>query len=125
MTITTTLALNYLKKNKYKVIIPIFSITLATILVTVVLIFLTSFQEYMVNLERENKNWEAEFVCIKYSDVLEISKDDNIKEVSVYYDFGATENYFSKDYDPMITRIHLRGYDKNALNNANFQLLER
>ena len=126
MKVTTNLVLNYLKQNKHRSIITILAITIVTILVTVVLIFLSSFQEYMENLERAKKNWEAEFICVRYSDVLEIAKDDNIKEVSIYYDFLATDNRFLEDIiDSSIFRIHLRGYDKNSLKNANFTLIKR
>ena len=53
MKITTKLALSYLKKNKKRSIFTIGGIAIATILVTCVLLLLSTYQAYMVNIQRE------------------------------------------------------------------------
>ena len=55
-----------------------------TILLSSILILFLSYQEYMVNLTRTNGNWEARFSNIEYSIAQEISKDENIKQISLY-----------------------------------------
>ena len=89
----------------------------------------------MIDISRSDKNWEAEFVDIKYSCALEIAKDENIKEISIYYDFGYSEENAS-DYD-MEEKIfkpgsiqlleepfYMRAYDDNAIKNANLKLIK-
>ena len=120
MKITTKLALKYINKNKKRSISCIIGITLATILVTTIFAILSSFQEYMIDVERKDKNWEAEFISIPYSKVEEIAKDENIKEVSVYYEFGDSEDTLGL----LQERIYLVAYDQNALKNANLILIE-
>lgn len=74
----------------------------------------------MVDIERNDKNWEAEFIDIRYSDALEIGKDTNIKETSIYYDYGESDvlsNFVG-------SRIHLRAYNNNALKNANLNIID-
>ncbi len=122
MAITTKLAMKYLIKNKRRSLITLIAIIITTILVTTVLAVLASYQKYMVNVERSDKNWEAEFTYIPYSKVKEIAKDENIKEVSIYYDFGESENISEVAILPVM--IHLRAYSENALKNANLKLLE-
>lgn len=76
----------------------------------------------MINIVRYEKNWEAQFSDIKYSDALEIAKDENIKEISIYQNLGLSAEDFS-DVEEHIKLINVRAYDKNALINSNIQLL--
>ena len=123
MKITTKLTLEYLKRSKRKSIIILKGITIATMLVTVVLIFISSFQKYLINVVRNESDWEAEFIDIKYSDSLQIKEDRNIKEISLYYDYGLSDENISK-IDLIKCKMHVKGYDLNALKNANINLVE-
>ena len=114
MKITTKLTLEYLKRSKRKSIIILKGITIATMLVTVVLIFISSFQKYLINVVRNESDWEAEFIDIKYSDSLQIKEDRNIKEISLYYDYGLSDENISK-IDLIKCKMHVKGYDLNAL----------
>lgn len=114
------LSIKYFIKNKKRSLITIVAIMIATILITAVLSIFASFRQYMVNLQRNDKNWEAEFIDIRYSDAKEIEKDYNIKETSLYYDLGESEITDS----PLGGKINLRAYSDNALKNANLHIIE-
>ncbi len=133
MKITTKLAVEYLKKNKRRSAVTLITIIIVSILITAVFSLVSSFRQYMVNIERNNKNWEAEFIDIRYSDALEIAKYDNVKETSLYYDYGYSKEDACK-YDRVEKRFdenqvsyfpepfYMRAYDDNALKNANFKI---
>lgn len=94
---------------------------IVAIFITAIITILATYQKYNENVIRDKGNWEAEFICIKYSDVQEIAKDKNIKEISIYYDYGMS----SENLDETKTsfdRIHLYGYDENKLKNSGIQL---
>ena len=59
MKITTALALKYLRKNKKRNYAIVLGIALATILLISVFILIASYQEYIVNIIRDEKNWEV------------------------------------------------------------------
>ena len=123
MKITSTLAIKYFNKNKRRSTGTIFAVTLVTIIITIILTIFISYHGYNENIIRNKGNWEAEFVSIEYSDAQEIAKDKNIKEISIYYDYGMSGenlNQTNNSFD----RIHLYGYDKNKLKNSNIQLIE-
>lgn len=100
-----------------------YGISIVTAFIATILILLSSYQEYMVNKMRENGNWEARFNSIKYTDVLKIAEDKNIKEVSIYYDYGASTENLART-KASVDRIHLMGYDANALNNSKLKIIE-
>lgn len=117
MKITTKLTLEYLKKNKRRTLGTIVAVILVSILITTLLTILSSYQSFRENIVRSKGNWEAEFLCIKYSDALEIEKNKNIKEISISYDYGMSkENIISSK--TKVIRIHLLGYDENKLKNS-------
>lgn len=80
----------------------------------------------MVNIERNKKNWEAEFANVTYKQAKEIAKDKNINEISVCQKFGITEGDYSWDLGEMYfeAKINLRAYDENYLKNSNITLIE-
>ena len=123
MKITTKLAVEYLKKNKRRTIGTVVAVILVSILITTLLTILSSYQSYRENLVRYKGNWEAEFLCIKYSDALEIEKDKNIKEISIWYDYGMSDENFCKN-KTSVHRIHLLGYDENKIKNSGVYLKE-
>ena len=100
MNITSILALRYLKKNKKRNIVLIIGIMLATILLFASLTILGSYQEYVTNIMRDERNWEAEFKNIKYSKAAEIAKDKNIKEISIMQNLGVSEEDFLNGETP-------------------------
>jgi len=84
---------------------------------------MSSYQEYMVNIARSEKNWEAEFFNITYKEALELEKDKNIKEVSIYQKVGiAEENFFAGEYIGIDKKINLSIYNQAALKNSNIVL---
>ncbi len=76
----------------------------------------------MINVERANGNWEAKFNNLTYQEVIEISKESNVKEVSMYKNIGITEENFSDEEFPI--KFNIKAYDKNALKNDNIHLIE-
>lgn len=89
----------------------------------ILLIILASYQKYRENIVRSVGNWEAKFICIEYSDALEIEKDDNIKEISIYYDYGMSNEDVLRS-ENRTCRIQLFGYDENALKNSKITLIK-
>lgn len=80
----------------------------------------------MINIVRNNKNWEAEFSNIKYVDALEIAKNENIKEISIYQKLGlSAEDFgFTVESTKFEKKFNVKAYDNNALKNSNIKLLE-
>ena len=76
----------------------------------------------MVNTVRNEGDWEARVSNIKYSEVLEIERDENIKETSLSYKIGTTENVSKNEFVQI--KFDIRGYDKNALKNAHINVTE-
>lgn len=90
-------------------------------LITTILILISSYQEYMVNIVRNEGNWEAEFTNITYEQAKEISKDDNIKEISIKKKIGVSEPIYQFDFIRIV--LDVRGYDSNALKNEKIELV--
>ena len=122
MKITSKLCLKYLMKNKRRTFITIIEVILMTVLITTVLTIFSSYQNYRINIARSKGNFDAEFICIKYSDALEVAKDNNVKEVSISYDYGMSKENLYKNNTSFI-RIHLLGYDSNKLKNSGIKLI--
>ena len=86
---------------------------------------MSSYQEYMVNIARSEKNWEAEFFNITYKEALELEKDKNIKEVSIYQKVGIAEEDFVPNEMKNLgftKKMNLSIYNKEALKNSNIVL---
>ena len=94
---------------------------IVAIFITAIITILATYQKYNENVIRDKGNWEAEFVCVKYSDTQEIAKDKNIKEISIYYDYGMSDENLDKT-NTSFERIHLYGYDENKLKNSGIHL---
>ncbi len=122
MSITSKLSLQYIKVNKKRESIIAIGVIIATVLITTVLSIFTSFRQYMVNIERNDRNWEAEFKEILYCDALKIKEDKNIKEISLYYDYGVSENVFT--IGDLKYKIHLVAYDQNAIKNSSLKVTD-
>lgn len=122
MGITSKLCLKNLMKNKRRTFITIIEVVLMTVLITTVLAIFSSYQNYRINVAKDKENFDAEFVCIKYSDALEIAKDKNIKEVSICYDYGMSKENLNES-NTHFKRIHLLGYDSNKLKNSGFKII--
>lgn len=92
-------------------------------MVTVLLTIFSSYREFRINTIRSKGNWEAKFISIKYSDALEIEKNSNIKETSIYYNYGISEENLSS-IEEYFVRLQLFGYDTNALKNSGINILK-
>lgn len=100
-----------------------FGTSIVTILIVVILILFSNYQEYMVNLTRNKGNWEARFSNIYYNQAKIIESNEKIREISIYQKLGITEENFSKD-EMFTIKFDVRAYDKNALKNANIHIFE-
>ena len=76
----------------------------------------------MANIERNKKNWEAEFANITYEQAKEMENDKNIKEVSIYKKLGLSEPIFQ--LASISISLDIRAYDSNSLKNAKLVLEE-
>ena len=124
MKITTKLVIEYFKRNKKRNMVSIIAISLVTILITLLLVLFSSYQEYMVNSTRSISNWEAKFCNITYAEAKEIEKYKNIKEISVSNTIGVSEENFREDQWGSTLKFFVKGYDQNALKNAKINLYE-
>lgn len=126
MKITSILGINYLKKNKKRSTSSIIGIVLAVCLISTTLIILSSYQKYVLDIKRYDRNWEAEFKNISYKNALEIAKDENIKEISIIRNIGNSKENFSSNNDiagsiGSLININISEFDENAIkNNAHF-----
>ncbi len=127
MKITTKLSLEYLKRNKRKSIFSIIGIALTMALFTVIFIILFSYQKYVTNIMRYERNYEAEFKNISYKNAQEIKKDKNIKEISMIHNIGTSEENFSDHTEQggigSIMKINISAFDENAIKNNHIELL--
>ena len=127
MKITTLLSLEYLKRNKRKSIFSIIGIALTMLIFTITFIVLCSYQEYMTNIMRNERNYEAEFKNITYKNAQEIKKDKNIKEISIMHNIGTAEENFSNYAEQgglgAIIRVNISAFNENAIRNNHIELL--
>lgn len=91
------------------------------LIISMTFIILSSYQKYVIDITRSERNYEAEFQHVSYEKALEIAKDDNVKEISIAYNIGESEENFSKDESiPIgsILSVDLKAGDKNWINNS-------
>ena len=128
MKITSKLAINYIKKNKNKSKFLILGIALTMLIFIITFIVLGSYQEYIINIMRYERNYEAEFANITYENALEIAKDENIKEISIIQDIGTSEENFSNSSSQSgvasVMKINISAFDENAIKNNHIELTE-
>lgn len=105
------LAINYIKLHKKNTFAISACVLISTIFITVTLLLIDSYREYMVASERNNGNWEVEYKQITYNDAKRIESHDNVKEISVMSKIDEITT------DDIINQIEIMGYDNNALNN--------
>ena len=113
MGVALKLAINYLKNNKKRTFIISLCILISTILITTILLFLDSYKEYRITVERNNSNWEVSYNGITYEEACTIEKHSNVKEISVMYEMGSAKS-IDKDRNLKYTII---GFDENAMKN--------
>ena len=123
MQITSLLGLRYVQKNKKRTLATIFGIIIVTILVTMVITLLSSYQQYLVRSVRAKRNWELELKNITYADSQKVANHENVKEISIIHNLGFSKEDISKTNNYKI-KLDLREYSENALKNANFKIIE-
>ena len=93
-------------------------IAISTVLITITLTLLSSYQQYMINSVRNKSNWEAKFENVTYEEAIKIAEDKNIKEISIIQKIGKTDQSFGI----MNLKFDIRSYDENAIKNTNIEL---
>ncbi len=71
---------------------------------------------------RHERNYEAEFKNITYSDAKKIAKDSNIKEISVMQVFGKSEDLTPSSI--LTYKMNVLGFDENSIKNCHIELEE-
>ena len=100
-----------------------YGIILTTILVISVFILVASYQEYITNVIRNEENWEVKLKNIEFSKIWEIENNKNIKEISILYNLGNTEETFYR-YGNILTKVNFTAYSENAIKSSNIILRE-
>lgn len=100
-----------------------YGIILTTILVISVFILVASYQEYITNVIRNEENWEVKLKNIEFSKISEIENNKNIKEISILYNLGNTEETFYR-YGNILTKVNFTAYSENAIKSSNIILKE-
>ena len=113
MGVALKLGINYLKNNKKRTFIISLCILISTILITTILLFLDSYKEYRITVERNNSNWEVSYNGITYEEACTIEKHSNVKEISVMREMGSAKS-INEGRNLKYTII---GFDKNAMKN--------
>ncbi len=113
MGVALKLGINYLKNNKKRTFIISLCILISTILITTILLFLDSYKEYRITVERNNSNWEVSYNGITYEESCTIEKHSNVKEISVMREMGSAKS-INEGRNLKYTII---GFDKNAMKN--------
>ncbi len=121
MKIINDLGIRYILKNKRKSMSIIFGIVIVTILLTTIITLISSYQQYLVQSVRSDKNWEIELTNIAYKDALKSLENSNIKEKSFTYKLGISEENFGKVF---INRLNVQAFDDNSIKNNNLKITE-
>ena len=121
MKIINDLGIRYILKNKRKSMSIIFGIVIVTILLTTIITLISSYQQYLVQSVRSDKNWEIELTNIVYKDALKSLENSNIKEKSFTYKLGISEENFGKVF---INRLNVQAFDDNSIKNNNLKITE-
>ena len=100
-----------------------YGIILTTILVISVFILVASYQEYITNVIRNEENWEVKLKNIEFSKISEIENNKNIKEISILYNLGNTEETFYR-YGNILTKVNFTAYSENTIKSSNIILKE-
>lgn len=122
MKITSELGYKYVLKNKKRSMSIIFGIAIATVLITTVITLLSSYQQYLVSIIRNKKNWEIEFKNITYEDSLKIAEDENVKETAIIHSLGVSKEIFGKTLNTI--KLEVKEFNETAFKNNNITVTE-
>ncbi len=117
MKITSKLGVRYLIKNRRKTLATLLGVCISMALLTFAFIMLSSYQNYAINIMRNERNYEAEFKNIKYSQALEIAENENIKETSIILDLEISTEMLDKEKTSTNDYLNIVAYDENAIKN--------
>ena len=115
------LAIKELKSDKKMFFTMALSIIIVMILINSVVTLTLSYQQYIVNVARSKGNWEVRFNNVKYEDVKYIENDKNIKQIAIVNDLGTSNKNYGEWFEQY---LHVKAYDKNALENLSITLIE-
>ena len=110
---------NNIRKNKKRSLSVIFGIAIIATAIFTTIIFLASYQQYMINVVKEKNNWEAKISNISKETANKIENNPEITQVSKTC-LIAEETIESNIYMDYIIKLY--SCDQPGLENLNFQL---
>lgn len=118
MNILKKLTQKYLKLNRKRTIVTIIGIILSGAMISAVTTLGVSFQNFLINNEKENGAWEVIYKDISKDDLKYIENNTNVKEYMLTSDlYMAENNYSNEDY------IKICAYDDKALEGMGVNLV--
>ena len=110
---------NNIRKNKKRSLSVIFGIAIIATAIFTTIIFLASYQQYMINVVKEKNNWEAKISNISKETANKIENNPKITQVSKTC-LIAEKTIESNIYMDYIIKLY--SCDQPGLENLNFQL---
>ena len=92
MNILKKLTQKYLKLNRKRTIVTIIGIILSGAMISAVTTLGVSFQNFLINNEKENGAWEVIYKDISKDDLKYIENNTNVKEYMLTSDLYMAEN---------------------------------
>lgn len=118
MNILKKLTQKYLKLNRKRTIVTIIGIILSGAMISAVTTLGVSFQNFLINNEKENDAWEVIYKDISKDDLKYIENNTNVKEYMLTSDlYMAENNYSNEEY------IKICAYDDKALEGMGVNLV--
>ena len=118
MNILKKLTQKYLKLNRKRKIVTIIGIILSGAMISAVTTLGVSFQNFLINNEKENGAWEVIYKDISKDDLKYIENNTNVKEYMLTSDlYMAENNYSNEEY------IKICAYDDKALEGMGVNLV--
>lgn len=118
MNILKKLTQRYLKLNRKRTIVTIIGIILSGAMISAVTTLGVSFQNFLINNEKENGAWEVIYKDISKDDLKYIENNINIKDYMLTSDlYMAANDYSNEEY------IKIYGYDDKALEGIGVKLV--
>ena len=118
MNILKKLTQKYLKLNRKRTIVTIIGIILSGAMISAVTTLGVSFQNFLINNEKENGAWEVIYKDISKDDLKYIENNTNVKEYMLTSDlYMAENNYSNEEY------IKICAYDDKALEGMGVNLV--
>lgn len=116
------LAWKYLIKNKKRSLGIIIGISIVTILLSGSLIISNVYQNYIINIIRENENWEVKFKNIEYEKLYGLENNSDIKEISLTKNIG--NGIIMDQVNATISKhVEINAYDDNAFKAFGIKLI--